>query len=120
MSNELFVYRHKTDKDVYLIRKYGFYGSSDADNYYDVTSSFKEAIKNVVQDNNGEFESCLRLPYSYKGNYEADDTLTLRRTKKFEFDGYSGVLPKEFRYHLCDFEKVYFVEASTAKEGDSE
>lgn len=118
MNNELFVYRHKTDKDVYLMRDYTCVGGAKASSFYKTTTDFYEAIRNTtpVKKYNHNFEDHLHTPYAL----ETDDTVSLWREKEIEFDGYSGVLSKEFRYHLCDFEKVYFVEAGTAEEGDSE
>ena len=104
---DLFVYRHKTDKNVYLMRDYSCCGGSRADHFYSVTDSLKEALKNVLRAHEPlEFENNLRVPYSLG----ADDTMELTIYRDFDFDGYTGRLAKKIKYHLCDFEKVYFVE----------
>ena len=107
--DDLYVYRHKTDKNVYLMRNYNCVGGSCAYHFYSVTNSFRDALKNVLSAKTPyDFENHLRTPYSFMS--EVDDTLELKVYKDFNFDGYTGRLEKKIMYHLCDFEKVYFTE----------
>lgn len=104
----VYVYRHKDNKDIYLLRKYQCVGGARADHFYEVTTDFKEALKNTIGHDTLEFECHLRTPYNF--NEYVDDTVPLIIKKEFEFDGYKGVAQKEVRFHLCDFEKVIFEE----------
>ena len=112
--NELFVYRHKTDKNVYLMRKYEVVGGSTASHFYRVTTDFKVAVRNVLADEDGSFERHLETPYMWNDD-SVPDTLPLQVKKEFDVDGYKGVGTKEILYHLKDFEKVWFVEKGSSK-----
>lgn len=116
MNNELFVYRHKTDKDVYLTRKYATIGGSAAEHFYDLTKDFRLAIKNTLADGSHGvfFEDHLNTPYRLGS--DIDDTLPFEIEKDFEFDGYKGTATKTVRYHLKDFEKVVFKEVPSLNE----
>lgn len=106
----IFVYRHKTDKGVYLKRNYSCCGGSIASHFYSATKNFKDALENslMAYDEPFEFECHLNTPYSF--GKPVDDTVTVIDIKEFEFDGYKGKASKEIKYHLKDFEKVVFVE----------
>lgn len=86
------VYRHKEYKNVYLKRNWKYAGGG-LDTEYAATTNLREAIDSVLFN---EFEEKLYVMYTDK--------------KEMEFDGYKGVLAKEIRLYLKDFEKVVLKE----------
>lgn len=101
---ELTVYRHKTDKDVYLARNWSFCGGNENTDFYYATTDINEAFIDANREN-------------FLSWYHRFENLKAKITKimDFEWDGYAGKLTKDLVYCVSDFEKVVLTE----KDGDS-
>ena len=95
------VYRHKTEKDVYLMRNWGLCGGGPDSDFYKATTNLIDAIQNTSCEVRckEEFEHWME---AFGGN------LYVKHIKKREmqFDGYEGTLTKEIKLYVRDFEKV--------------
>ena len=103
-EKELYVWRHKRENGVYLMRNRSCVGGSTAEHFFSVTEDFISALKNAIACEDNEYEMYFGIPYHWEE--KADDTMPLFKSIDAEIDGYKGRLTKEVRYHLCDFEKV--------------
>ena len=103
-EKKLCVWQHKTEKGIYLVRNRECIGGSTAQHFFRVTDDFSEAVRNFLQCDDMEFEQYLRIPYSC--GHKVDDTVPFVKQFDAEIDGYKGMLRKEVRYSLKDFEKV--------------
>ena len=90
------VYRHKSEKDIYLARNWSICGGGDKTDFYYATTDINEAIKNANRD------GFLSWSKSFGGKLAAKITMY----KDMEFDGYTGRLKKEFCFPVSDFECV--------------
>ena len=104
MSNEksaitLCVYRHKTEKDIYLARNWNICGGGESTDFYYATKNISTAIDHANKEG---FLSWLR----------SFPTLTAKITlqKQMDFDGYAGTLSKTASLPVSDFEKITLTE----------
>lgn len=99
------VYRHKEEKDVFLLRVWGLCGGDKNTGFYMATTDIIEAVKNVYAENRTKepFESWMD---------RFDRKLYVWFTKKLEveIDGYTGTLEKTVKLYVRDFEKVLLTE----------
>ena len=106
------VYRHKEEKDVFLLRTWGIGGGivctgrqDESTEFYRATTDIIEAVKNVYAENRTweSFENCMDR---FNGK------LYVWVTKKLdaEIDGYTGILEKKVKLYVRDFEKVLLTE----------
>lgn len=95
------VYRHKEEKNVFLVRNWGLCGGSVDSEFYKTTTDLIEAIRNVA--GRQDFENWMN---SFNGE------LYVKHKKKLdvEIDGYTGTLEKEIKLYVRDFEKVTLTE----------
>ena len=105
---EIKLYRHKTYKDIYLIRNWNIMGSPEAE-WFEATKSLKRAIENIWRYDRKIDDYCLidldkeiKAHFFENGKSELKAKITLK--KELEFDGYKGVLTKEEIYPVDDFE----------------
>ena len=98
------VYRHKEYKNVYLMRNWNYCGGGPDTEFYAATTDLKDAINSVMRGNEHNlFEDWFN---AFDGKLYALYT----DKKEMEFDGYSGVLTKEIKLYVKDFEKVVLEE----------
>lgn len=93
MSKEIVIYRHKTNKNIYLIK-----------NWFKATNDIYEAIENSKNKDGETIEEAYNtrpFPDELKAKIIVD--------KEFEFDGYKGILKKELVFKLSDFEKITLI-----------
>ena len=104
MNKEIVIYRHKTNKDIYLIRNWiNCSGGPDTD-WFKATKDIYEAIENSKISDNRTIEKAYNsrpYPNELKAKIIVD--------KEFEFDGYKGILEKELVFKVSDFEKITLV-----------
>lgn len=95
------VYRHKEEKDVFLLRTWGICGGDESTEFYRATTDIIEAVKNVYAENRTR-ESFENWIDRFNGK------LYVWFTKKLdvEIDGYTGTLEKKVKLYVRDFEKV--------------
>ena len=104
MNKEIVIYRHKTNKDIYLIRNWYISGGGPDTNWFEATKDIYEALKNSKNNNNKTIEEAYNsraFPNELKAKITVD--------KEFEFDGYKGILEKELVFKVSDFEKITLV-----------
>lgn len=97
---ELKAYRHKTMKDLYLVRT-SMCGGGPNTEFYKVAENVLDAIRNY----NAYKDDFMGWYHSFPSN-KAKATFT----KEMEFDGYKGTLKKEMWIPVSEFELVTFVE----------
>lgn len=114
MNKEIVIYRHKTNKDIYLIRNWYICGGGPDTDWFKATKDIYEAIENSKKNNKTieEAYNTRAFPNELKAKIIVD--------KKFEFDGYKGILEKELVFKVSDFEKITLVikEDLVEKESD--
>lgn len=98
---KFWVYRHKTEKDIYLARNWNICGGGENTEFYYATNDLNRAIEDA---NRGGFLSWIK---SFDGKLKAKITLQ----KEMDFDGYKGRLSKEIAFKVSDFEPIALVEA---------
>lgn len=99
---EVVIYRHKNNKNIYLIRNWNICGGGPDTDWFEATENIYEAIDNS------------RVTNYHKGIQKAfeerafpDELIAKIKVKKdFDFDGYKGTLTKELKFKVSDFEKV--------------
>lgn len=96
---EIKIYRHKTEKDIYLARNWHIVGGGPDTDFYFATKDFFRAIKDA---NTPEFINWTKWDWHLKAR------ITL--TTDVNIDGYTGTLKKEVSYPVEDFELVTFAE----------
>lgn len=98
---ELYVYRHKERKDIYLIRNWSICGGNENSDWYRTTKFLDEALANIRfhLDNIGRFEEHFIC-------FGKETYAKVTDTQDFEFDGYKGTLTKETKLYTSEFEKV--------------
>ena len=104
MNKEIVIYRHKTNKDIYLTRNWRFCGGGPDTNWFEATDDIYEAIKNSKNNDSKTIEEAYNtraFPDESKAKIIVD--------KEFEFDGYKGILKKELVFKVSDFEKITLV-----------
>lgn len=104
MNKEIAIYRHKTNKDIYLIRNWYICGGGSDTNWFEATKDIYKAIKNSKNNDNETIEEAYNtraFPNELKAKIIVD--------KEFEFDGYKGILKKELVFKVSDFEKITLV-----------
>lgn len=104
MNKEVVIYRHKTNKDIYLIRNWYICGGGPDTDWFKATKDIYEAVKNSKNNNNKTIEEAYKsraFPDELKAKITVD--------KEFEFDGYKGILTKELVFKVSDFEKITLV-----------
>lgn len=104
MNKEIAIYRHKTNKDIYLIRNWYVCGGSPDTEWFEATKDIYKAIKNSRNNANETIEEAYNtraFPNELKAKIIVD--------KEFEFDGYKGILKKELVFKVSDFEKITLV-----------
>lgn len=104
MKNEITIYRHKTEKDIYLLRNWHVSGGGPDTEFYRVTDSFNEAVRESAV-NNERMDSYLSWLSSFP-----ELKAKIIRVKAFCIDGYNGFLEKELEYYVKDFEPITLVE----------
>ena len=112
---EIKLYRHKTYKDIYLIRNWCICGGSADTEWFEATKSLKKAIENVwgfdVKSNDYylvDLEKEIKSHFFKNGKSELKARITLK--KDLEFDGYKGTLTKEEIFAVNDFEPFILTE----------
>lgn len=101
MSN-IVAYRHKVNKDLYLI-----YDRWASDNGYLINNYYK--IADNLMDSVCSFKNVDRLEWLDKyPDLKVTRDLQKRITTE---DGWSGIVSKREEYMVRDFERVYFVES---------
>ena len=108
MSNEKLsvkLYRHKTYRDLYLIRT-NLCGGNKNSAFYETTKNLREAIDSVLyyKEKDTSFEKWIDWFTDDYGVTELKVKTIL--TKEAEFDGYKGVLEKEVVLPVSEFELV--------------
>lgn len=99
------VYRHKEEKDVYLLRNWGLCGGTVERDFYKATTDLIEAIINTYAEN--------RMDYDFEhwmGHFNGGLYVMFKKSIAAEIDGYSGTLEKEIKLYVKDFEKVILSE----------
>lgn len=99
------VYRHKEEKDVFLLRAWGVCGGDENTGFYKATTDIIEAVKNVYAENRTK-ESFENWMDRFNGKLHVWFTKKL----EVEIDGYTGVLEKTIKLYVRDFEKVLLTE----------
>lgn len=111
MQNKITIYRHKTDKNIYLIRIWNICGGGPETEFYKATDSFEIAIKNALEE--GVWGSKFN---DWMGSFIDPETGKTKLTaniilrKDLEFDGYKGILTKTISYPVHEFEPIDIVE----------
>lgn len=103
-ERELYVWRHKTEKGVYLVRNRSCCGGSTAEHFFSLTDDFDSALRNSLACYDKEYEKYIKIPYSFRS--DVDDTMPFTKKMGVEIDGYKGTVTKTVRYRLKDFEKI--------------
>lgn len=99
---DLYVYRHKERKDLYLKRDWAICGGNSDTAWYKVTRNLDEALYSIrrgLEWDAEPFESRFRV-------FDKDTYVIVTDTKEFEFDGYKGTLEKKSKLFVTEFEKV--------------
>ena len=99
---DLYVYRHKERKDLYLMRNWSTCGGNADSNWYKVTRDIDKALHSIrmgVVYQREAFECHFRV-------FGEDTYVIAADMKEFEFDGYKGTLVKETKLYTSEFEKV--------------
>lgn len=104
MKNEITIYRHKTEKDIYLLRNWHVVGGGPDTEFYHATDSFTNVVRESAA-NNERMDSYLCWLSSFP-----ELKAKIVRSIEFSFDGYSGTLKKELEYYVKDFEPITLVE----------
>ena len=99
-ASTLCVYRHKTEKDIYLARNWNICGGGAETDFYYATKNINLAIDHANR------EGFLSWTHGFDGKLTAKITLQ----KQMEFDGYVGTLSKTVNLSVLDFEKVTLTE----------
>lgn len=113
MNKEIVIYRHKTNKDIYLIRNWHICGGGPDTEWFEATKYIYEAIKNSRNNDNRTIEEAYNsraFPNELKAKIIVE--------KDFDFDGYKGTLKKELVFKVADFEKITLIIKEDLK-GDS-
>lgn len=99
------VYRHKEEKDVFLLRVWEIREGDENTEFYIATTDIIEAVKNVYVENRTKepFENWMNR---FNGKLHVWFTKKL----EVEIDGYKGVLEKTIKLYVRDFEKVFLTE----------
>lgn len=99
------VYRHKEEKNVFLIRNWGIFGGTKGTDFYKVTTDLIEAVKNVAIEKNinSNFEEWM-------SHFDGKLYVKFKKKINVEVDGYTGTLEKEIKLYVQDFEKVILTE----------
>lgn len=100
---ELKAYRHKTMKDLFLVRT-SMCGGNENTEFYAVTEKIIDAIVSYNR-NSTDGNNFMRWFHSFPNN---EVTVTL--TKEMEFDGYKGILKKTVKIPVSEFELITFAE----------
>ena len=103
---ELSVYRHKTEKDIYLTRNWSICGGGPTTEFYYATKDINEAIKSANRDGFLSWTQGFR-----------DLTAKIILQKEMNFDGYTGKLEKKTSLPVSDFERILLVEREAHDEG---
>jgi hypothetical protein len=104
MNKEIVIYRHKINKNIYLIRNWYVCGGSPDSDWFKATNDIYEAIENSENRDGKTIEEAYNIrafPDELKAKIIVD--------KEFEFDGYKGILKKELVFKVSDFEKVTLI-----------
>ena len=103
---EIILYRHKTNKDYYLVRNWSICGGNPDTNWFEATDSIYKAIRES-KNYAGKFikEAFEDRPFQNEDELKAK----IEITKEFEFDGYKGNLTKELVFNVSDFEEIHLV-----------
>ena len=103
MNKEIIIYRHKTNKNIYLKRNWSICGGSPTTEWFEATEDIYEAIRNSICRGETIAEAYERRPFP-------DELVAKVEVRKnFDFDGYKGTLTKELIFKVCDFEKITLV-----------
>ncbi len=104
MNKEIVIYRHKTNKDIYLIRNWYICGGGPDTNWFEATKDIYEAIKNSKDNDDRTIEEAYKSR-AFPKELKAKITVS----KEFDFDGYRGTLKKELLFKVADFEKITLI-----------
>lgn len=99
------VYRHKEEKEVFLLRNWGLCGGNKDSDFYRATADLIEAVKNVAAENrtHEDFENWM-------SHFNGELYVKYKKKLDVEIDGYTGTLEKEIKLYVKDFEKVILTE----------
>lgn len=103
-TKEIVLYRHKTNKDFYLIRNWAGLGDFPSIDMLEATDNINNAILNATIDNAIDMVEELEKKQT-KSALKAKAT----EYKHFEIDGYEGTLVKENVFNVDDFEPITLV-----------
>lgn len=98
--SKVIVYRHKTEKDLYLARNWSYCGGNRKTPFYFATYDIIRAIEDANKSNT------LNYSYNFCDFLDFAETAKITKEREFDFDGYKGVLKKEFVYPISEFEKI--------------
>lgn len=100
---ELKAYRHKTMKDLFLVRT-SICGGNENTKFYEVTENVIDAIISYNR-NSTDGHSFMSWFRSFPNN-----KVTVTLTKEMELDGYKGALKKTVEIPVSEFELITFAE----------
>ena len=109
---ELYVWRHKVNKEIYLIKNVGMCGGGENSEFYKATRSIIEAIKsaNNASGYDANFEEWMRSFLDDNGKTRLKARIV--DYKEVDFDGYTGRISKELYFPVADFEKITITEVA--------
>lgn len=100
------VYRHKENKDVYLMRNWGYCGGDSDTEFYKATTNLIEAIQST------DAEKRIKEPFEYWfDHFNGELYVKYTEKRKMQIDGFEGTLAKEIKLYVRDFEKVILQES---------
>ena len=99
------VYRHKEEKDVFLLRVWEICEGDENTEFYIATTDIIMAIKNVYVENS------RKEPFEkWMGRFNGKLHVWFTKKLEVEIDGYTGTLEKTVKLYVRDFEKVFLTE----------
>lgn len=110
---KLFVYRHKENRDVYLVRNWNVVGGNQNTEFYKATKSILEAIGSTNNINADEFEHWFYRFVDDDGNSLLMAKLV--EQKQITVDGFSGTGTRTSCFAVKDFERIELTEKKMDK-----
>lgn len=110
--SKVIVYRHKVEKDLYLARDWTYRCGNDKTPFYFATYDIIRAIQdaNTTDTLNHRYDFCEFIHFAKEAK--------ITKEREFDFDGYKGVLKKEFVYPISEFEKITLSDGSGNNESE--
>lgn len=104
MGKEIILYRHKTNKDFYLLINWSVFGGEADTDWFTATNDIYEAVRNAMEQQRIRGD---KMEEAYNKRPFPNKLLAKTKIKKdFDFDGYKGELTKELVFNVSDFEKI--------------